>query len=119
MSRALNLLFHGLHLFVILFCLIGWIFEPLRQLHLLLVIAVAFSWFVLGYFFGFGYCLLTDLHWKLKKRTGRQPATDSYVKYMADKLTGFDCNPVLIERVTSLLFFVSLAASLLLNISAM
>ncbi len=81
MNALLNIWFHFLHLIVILFCTLGWMFEPLLFLNLIVLLAVAFSWFVLGYFFGFGYCLLTDIHWKFKKAKGQLPTTDSYKIY--------------------------------------
>lgn len=117
MNLLLNIVFHLLHLFTIFFCTFGWIYEPFRLANLLLLLAVAFSWFVLGHLTGngYGYCLLTDLQWKLKKSMNRPPATDSYVKFMADMVSGRDNDPALVDRATSVTFFASLAISLLLN----
>ena len=96
--------FHIIHLLVIGYCMIGWVFEEMRMLNFWLLLTVAFSWFGLGKFFGFGYCLLTDLHWKIKKARGEWPLPDSYIKYILDKITGFPANPGFIDKMTSLVF---------------
>jgi len=117
MNRLLNTAFHLLHLFTIFFCTFGWLYEPLRLANLLFLLAVAFSWFVLGKITGngYGYCLLTDLQWKLKRAMQQPPGTDSYVKYMADMISGRDNDPALVDKATSVTFFASLTISLLLN----
>jgi Protein of Unknown function (DUF2784) len=106
---------HALHVAVMLFCVTGWIFPETRSANLAVVALIAASWFVLGIFRGFGYCAITDLQWRIKKRLGRQPATDSFVKYQFDWLTRRDLNPRLVDGLTQLAFYLSAAASIYLS----
>jgi len=101
---------HGLHAAVILVCLLGWAFPPLRTAQLIVVGAVAVSWFVLGLRWGLGYCLLTDLQWKLKRAQGQTDLPDSYVKYAADRLTHADMSPKAAERIVLWGYVFSVAA---------
>ncbi|MBT3271653.1 MAG: DUF2784 family protein, partial [Spirochaetales bacterium] len=52
------------HSCVIIFNLTGWIWRKTRIPHLILIGLTAFSWFVLGIWYGFGYCPSTDWHWR-------------------------------------------------------
>lgn len=68
--ETLDLLFFVFHTVLILFNLIGWIWYRTRWFHLLCVLATLFSWFVMGAFQGFGYCLCTDWHFQVRRRLG-------------------------------------------------
>lgn len=103
--KLLNICFHLIHLSVIIFFLVGWLFEKMRIHHFILSILILLSWFGLGAFFGFGYCLITDIQWKIKRQLKREPDTEFYVKYMIDKITGFDTNPAFIKRMTIFIYF--------------
>ena len=61
---------HLLHLAVMFFCVTGWIFPETRPANLVLIILIAISWFGLGKFHGYGYCLITGIQWKIKARLG-------------------------------------------------
>ena len=103
--RLLDLLMHALHLSVIGFFLVGWLLPSLLLWHFLLSLSILFSWLVLGYFFGFGYCLITDLQWRLKASMGEQPETPYYVKYMLNRCGGAHVPAHLSDAVTTWLFF--------------
>jgi hypothetical protein len=109
--RVLNIFFHLVHLALITFFLFGWLVPALRPAHFILALAILFSWCGLGICYGFGYCLVTDLQWKIKKRLHQEPGTEFYMKYLIDRLTGWDTNPTTVDNITTWVFFVILAIS--------
>ena len=94
-----------------IFNLTGWIWPRTRKLHLITLIATATSWFILGIWYGFGYCPLTDWHWSIKEKMGETNLPNSFVKYIADKITGNEVNSSLIDTLTigGLIFAVTAA----------
>ena len=112
--KLLNISFHLIHLSIISFFLFGWLFETMRLPHLILSLLILLSWFGLGIFFGFGYCLVTDIQWRIKRRLKQEPATEFYVKYMIDKMTGLDTNPQFINGMTTYTYFGILIISIIL-----
>lgn len=107
---------HVLHLGIVFFCLTGWMVPELRMANLYLIILIALSWFGLGIFYGFGFCLVTDLQWKVKKHLGQWPLPESYIKYLLDKLTGKNLSAKIVDIFTQLAFYFSALASLYVNL---
>jgi len=104
------------HTFLILFNLFGWIWQRTRKLNLISLLFVAFSWLILGIWYGVGYCPLTDLHWHIKLLIGETNLPYSYIKYLVDFYFNTDSNPILIDYITAILFILSLIISFYLNI---
>jgi len=103
--KQLNICFHILHLSVIFFFLFGWLIEETRVAHYLLSLLILFSWFGLGIFLGFGYCVITDMQWKIKKRLNQEPQTKYDIKYMVDKVTGMDTCASFIHKMTAGVYY--------------
>lgn len=101
-----NIFFHLVHLSIVFFFLFGWLSERTLLAHFILSVLILFSWCGLGLLFGFGYCLVTDIQWKIKKRMGEEPYTEYYIKYMLDKVTRFDTNPNTVNAITTYSFFI-------------
>lgn len=101
-------LFHGAW---VLFNLTGWAWKRARRIHLLITGLTLSSWFGLGIFYGWGYCPCTDWHWKIKRELGETNLPNSYVKYYADKLTGWSWDPLAVDATVLILgllvFFLS------------
>ena len=116
MFRLLDLFFLIFHTILIFFNLFAWIFRKTRRLNLIILTLTGASWFVLGIFYGIGYCPLTDWHFNILKQMGHTDLPNSYIKYLTDRLTGLDFNPELVDNITLILFFVALAISTYLNI---
>jgi hypothetical protein len=116
MLRLLDLFFLIFHTILIFFNLFAWIFRKTRRLNLITLTLTGASWFILGIFYGIGYCPLTDWHFNILGKLGYTNLPDSYIKYLADRLTGLDFNPELINSITLILFFIALAISACLNI---
>jgi Protein of Unknown function (DUF2784) len=76
----------------------------------------AFSWFVLGIWFGWGYCFCTHWHWAVRERLGFSDDSYSYIHFLLLQLTGMDFSPSLVDSATAIVFFVSIALSTILNI---
>jgi hypothetical protein len=104
-----------LHLIIILFNLLGWIWPRYRKLHLILVMATAASWLLLGLWFGLGYCPITDWQWQVKTALGEQNLPNSFIKYYADWLTGLNFSSGLIDTGTALLFGLAACLSVYVN----
>jgi len=74
------------------------------------------SWLFLGLIVGMlGYCPLTDWHFNILYKLGRADLPTSYIKYLADRLTGLDIDQTLVDNATLYGFIIALAISLLLN----
>lgn len=114
MLSLANVFFHCVHLFIVFFFLFGWLSEKTLLAHFILSVLILLSWCGLGMWHGYGYCLVTDIQWKIKKRMGEYPYTEYYIKYMLDKVTGLDTNPQTVNKVTTYTFYVILVVSAVL-----
>jgi len=107
------ILFHTL---LAVFNIFGWIWKKTRKLNLLLLALTTFSWFILGIWYGIGYCPLTEWHWQIRWRLGYQDMPYSYIKFLFDTLTGYDFNPLLVDTITGVAFGLALVISMILNL---
>ncbi len=80
------------------------------------MLLTAGSWFILGIWYGWGYCLCTDWHWQVREQMGIHDRSDSYIHFLFLKLTGIDFDPVLVEKLTLIIFAVCFIFSVWLNI---
>ena len=114
--QFLNYLFFSFHTALILFNTFGWIFHKTRKWNLITLLLTAFSWFVLGIWYGLGYCFCTDWHWQVRKQLGYHDESNSYIQFLAQKLTGMNFSSQLTDTVTAIVFFTSLVLSIWLNV---
>lgn len=103
----LDRFFFAFHTALVVFILFGWLWRSTRPWHLALVAATAFSWGVLGLWFGFGYCPCTDWHWQVRYRLGYDDMPASYLKYLLDHLTGQSWTPELVDGAALVVFVAS------------
>ncbi len=80
------------------------------------MLLTAFSWFVLGIWYGWGYCLCTDWHWQVREAMGLHDRSGSYIHFLLLKLTGKDFSPQLVENATLIIFVLSFVLSIWFNI---
>jgi hypothetical protein len=113
--QVLNYFFFFFHTSLIIFNCVGWISPRLRKWNLITLLLTACSWFVLGIWFGWGYCLCTDWHYTVRAHLGYEDASNSYIHFLILKVTGIDFSEKLVDTVTVIVFFVSLMISLGLN----
>lgn len=111
MLHFLDLFYTIAHLSFTLFNLTGWIWRRTRKAHLVTMAITMISWFIFGIWYGWGYCFLTDWHWSVKEKLGETNLPNSFIKYYADKISGRDINPSVVDNVTlgCLIFAVSAA----------
>lgn len=114
--QFLNIFFFVFHTLFTLFNMVGWIFPRTRKLHLITLSLTAFSWFILGIWYGWGYCVCTEWHWDVRDKLGYEDRSHSYIHFLILKLTGADLDPVLVERGTLIVFLLSFVLSIMLNI---
>ena len=73
------------------------------------------SWFILGFWFGFGYCPITDWQWDVKERLGEQNLPPNFVEYFAEKVSGRDYSSSLIDTIIGVSFGVAVLFAVLVN----
>jgi hypothetical protein len=115
MLKLIDFFFIAFHTLLIIFNLFGWIFRKSRKLNLITLSLTGISWFVLGIFYGLGYCPLTEWHFQILKKMGQTGLPDSYIKYLADRLSGLDFNPRFINTITLVSFLAAFSISIYLN----
>jgi hypothetical protein len=115
--RIIDIIFVIFHTILIFFNLAGWIWKKTRKLNLITLALTGASWLFLGMIVGIpGYCPLTDWHFRALQKLGESNLPESYIKYLADRITGFNFNAVTIDRLTLYLFLSAILISLVLNI---
>ena len=115
MYNFLDFLLATIHWGLIVFNLSGWLWRRTRRLHLAVIGVTILFWFGAGAFYGWGYCPLTDWHWDIKHRLGETGLPASFIKYYADRITGYDTNALLIDVLVLVLGLSALALSLWIN----
>lgn len=113
---ALNIFFFVFHTVFTLFNMTGWAFRKTRKLHLFTMIITAASWFILGIWYGWGYCACTDWHWQVREAMGIQDRSQSYIHFLILKTTGKNMDPVLVEKATLIIFLLCALLSIGYNI---
>jgi hypothetical protein len=114
--KFLDIFFTVFHTCLVLFNLFGWIWRKTRLLNLITLLVTAGSWSVLGIFYGFGYCPLTDWHFNVLEKLGYTNLPDSYLSFLFTRLTGLPVDQSLVDAVTLWGLIIALAISLYLNI---
>jgi hypothetical protein len=104
-----------IHLAIIGFNLFGWIWRKTRKWHFILILITAASWFILGIWYGIGYCPVTDWQWQVKSKLGEQHLPASFIEYYADKITGYNFSSSLIDVITLIAFLLAVIASVYFN----
>jgi len=111
--HILDIFFVLFHTSLILFNLFGWIWKRTRKLNLIILSLTGASWLFIGLLVGtLGYCPLTEWHFTILEKLGKTGLSDSYIKYLADRLTGLDINASLVDKLTICLFLTALAISI-------
>lgn len=90
------------HTTFVAFVLFGWAFKATRKAHLMALALTLAAWLVLGFWYGLGYCPLTDWHWDIKRELGERRLPNSFTKYIFDKVTGLDADKQVVDIVTAL-----------------
>jgi hypothetical protein len=115
MLKFLDLALYTIHVVVILSNTFLWIWKRTRKVHLVIILMTAFSWFVMGIWYGWGYCFLTDWEWDIKRQLGETDLPPSFIHYWVNNSMGLDISPAVLDALTLGVFILALVMSLLLN----
>ncbi len=99
-----------------LFNMTGWIWKKTRKIHLATITATAFSWFIIGIWYGWGFCFCTDWHWKVRDALGRPIMSDSYIHFLILDITGINLPPHLVDTATLAVFTGCCVMTIVLNV---
>lgn len=70
----------------------------------------------MGLFYGFGYCFLTDWHYEVRLKIGKN-MSNSFIAFILNDCFGFGVDEYLIDVVTGITFFLIFFVSIFLNIN--
>lgn len=87
--KSINIFFYVFHSALIIFNLFGWLLERTRKLNLITLLLTFGSWVLLGIWKGWGYCFLTDWHYEVLERLGKQNLPRSYIAFLVEEITGW------------------------------
>ncbi len=115
--KVADVFFFAFHICLIAFNLFAWMSYRLRKWNLITLAMTAFSWFGLGFFYGFGYCFLTDWHWQIRAALGYSNPFDSYIQFLIATLLGLTISEKIVNVLTASLFFAAFVMSILTNVN--
>ena len=116
MDATLNIVFFVFHTLWMVFNCVGWIWRRTRPWHLATLVLTGLSWFVLGIWYGWGYCPCTDWHWQVRERLGYVDPP-SYTQLLMTELTGMDVGTATANLITVVVFAAVLVLSTVLNVN--
>jgi hypothetical protein len=101
---ALDVAFFMLHTALILFNMFGWAFKTTRKWQLVTLGLTAASWFVMGYWKGWGYCFCTDWHFAIRHARGFEEYDATYIQLLARVLAGQGMSDAFAENLALAVF---------------
>ena len=116
MYAFLDKFFFVFHSALMIFILLGWIWKKTRLANLIVILLTAFSWLVLGIWYGFGFCPSTEWHWQVREKLGYYDMPNSYTKFLADSLTGLDVSQKMVDVFAVLFLMLTLVSSVWTNV---
>jgi hypothetical protein len=116
MYPFLDKFFFVFHSVLIVFILFGWMWRKTRLANLIVILLTAFSWFILGICYGFGFCPSTEWHWQVRMKLGHSGMPSSFTKFLIDSLTGMDVSAKLVDIFAISFLGLALLASVLTNV---
>ena len=114
--KIIDVFFIGFHTILILFNVFGWLVPRWRFANFISLSLTAFSWFLLGIWFGWGYCVCTDWHWQIREMLGYQNTSSSYIHFLILELTNIDIPAKLVDTYTAIVFVTVFLISIYLNL---
>lgn len=115
MLHVLDVFFFVFHSGLVLFNLFGWIWKRTRKWNLITILLTGGSWFVLGIWYGWGFCPCTDWHWQVREALGHTEMPGSYMKFLADTNTGMNWDANLVDTLTIVGLVAAFVVSVALN----
>lgn len=113
--RLLDIFFLIFHTGFTVFNVVGWMFRKTRKIHCITMTLTAFSWFVIGIWYGWGYCFCTDWHWQIREALGKPIPYYSYIQFLIAELTGYVPNAEVTNFVVGLVFILCFVLTIYYN----
>ncbi|SRR6056297_49482 len=113
--EIINVLFFVFHTVLILFNVFGWLVPAWRFANLVTLLGTIFSWVVLGFWYGWGYCICVDWHWQVRELLGYENPSPSYIHFLILKITGIDVPVDLVDAMTVIVLSLVFIGSVYLN----
>jgi hypothetical protein len=111
----LDVLLTIVHISIVLFNLFGWLPKRTRKAHLVSLALTATSWFILGIWYGMGYCPFTEWQWRVKERLGEKNLPGNFIEYFLEKITGHNFSSAFVETLIVVCFAVAVILSLFVS----
>jgi len=115
--QIIDVFFFVFHSILILFNIFGWIVPRWRFANLITISLTAFSWFVIGIWYGWGYCFCVDWHWHIRDLLGYQNISTSYIHFLILKLGNINISENLVDTWTVIIFLLVFVISMYLNVT--
>jgi hypothetical protein len=116
MLQALNVFFLVFHSALIAFNVAGWAWRPTRRWNLLTLALTAISWFIMGLWFGVGYCVCTDWHMQVRRAMGIHDPESSYVQFLFSHIIGLQIRTESVNLLCGVVFGLAVLLSVSFNI---
>jgi hypothetical protein len=100
-----------LHTMLIAFNMVGWMWRRTRAVHRLTLGATIFSWFVLGIWYGWGYCVCADWHFQIRRELGYVDVDTSYLQLLARQVAGLAISRTLADVTAMIVLALILVAT--------
>jgi hypothetical protein len=113
--HALNVAFFVFHTAWMGFVCVGWMWRRTRRWHLAAVALTGLSWFLLGAWYGWGYCPCTDWHWRVRERLGYVDPP-SYTQLLIREVTGLDVSAAVSDALTLGIYLVAAVLGVLMTV---
>jgi len=107
--------FFVLHSGIVLFNVFGWVWRRTRRANLIMLLLTLASWLLMGAIYGVGYCVCTDMHFRVRAALGYHDRGDNYLGFLVRKITGYLPPEHLVRIVSGTVFCFCLLMSLWLN----
>jgi hypothetical protein len=101
------------HVCLILFNMVGWIWKKTRVWHLVTMSLTAFSWFVLGAIYGWGYCFCTDYHAEILRKLGHPDADATFIQLLFKRLFRISLSQSVADNLTIVVFALIVVATVI------
>jgi hypothetical protein len=76
------------------------------------------SWFVLGIWKGWGYCICTDWHFRVLTKLGYEDLPSSYITFFIRRISGVEVNTYWVDILTLTVYVAVLLLSIAVNLKS-
>lgn len=104
------------HTALIFFNVFGWLWKRTRRWNLITLGLTAVSWLLMGLWYGIGYCVCTDVHYRIRTAMGIDDPSGSYLQLLIWKLSGWWPAESLVNTWAGIVFGAAVLGSVVTNV---